>query len=92
MPQLRGGSVLPLAPTYEAVPGVAGARAAKQSPAAGGAGGAGRSDQAEGATSGTGGAAGVAWVPPGGAAVASSDRGVVRGYFGSFARVNSSGW
>jgi hypothetical protein len=31
-------------------------------------------------------------VPPGGAAVASTDRGVVRGYFGSLERVNSSGW
>jgi hypothetical protein len=31
-------------------------------------------------------------VPPGGAAVAGIDRTVVLGYFGSFARVNSSGW
>jgi hypothetical protein len=92
VPQLHGSSGLPLAPVYEAAPGSSTARAGNTSSKAGGAGGAGRSGQAEVGAAGSGGAAGVAWVPPGGAAVASTDRGVVRGYFGSLARVNASGW
>jgi hypothetical protein len=92
VPQLRGRTGLPLAPVYEAAPGSSGARAGSTSSKAGGAGGAGRSGQATFGAAGNGGAAGVAWVPPGGAAVASIDRGVVRGYFGSLARVDASGW
>jgi hypothetical protein len=34
----------------------------------------------------------VPYVPPGGGAVAPLDRGLVLGYFASFARVNASGW
>jgi hypothetical protein len=92
VPQLRGGTGLPLAPAYEAVPGSSGARGVSASPTAGGAGGAAHSRQANGGAAGSGGGAGVAYVPPGGATVASIDRGVVLGYFGSFARVNASGW
>ena len=91
MPELRGGARLPLSPTFESVPGAEGTTAGSTSSKAGGAGGSGRSGQASG-RAGSGGAAGVAWVPPGGGTVASSDRGIVRGYFGSLARVNSSGW
>jgi hypothetical protein len=55
-------------------------------------GGVGHSGQAVGGAAGSAGAAGVPYVPPGGAAVASIDRGVVLGYFASFARLNGSGW
>lgn len=92
VPQLPGGSTrLPLAPAYRAVPGSGSGGAMSQSPNAGGAGGAGVSRQAQGSRDGSG-AAGVAWVPPGGATVASTDRGVVRGYFASSARVSPGDW
>jgi hypothetical protein len=92
VPQLGGSrSALPLAPGYEAVPGSKGATSENAPSTVGRGGGAGHSGQAIGgaAASGTG---GVPYVPPGGAAVASIDRGVVLGYFDSFARVNASGW
>ena len=92
MPQLhRSNSVLPLAPGYESVPGAKGATQESASSTVGRSGGAGHSGQAIGAASG-GGGVGVPFVPPGGAGVASIDRGVVLGYFASFARVNASGW
>ena len=45
-----------------------------------------------GVASASGGGHGVSYVPPGGAAVAPLDRGLVQGYFGSFARIDASGW
>ena len=93
MPQLGGSrSALPLAPGYEAVPGSKGATSEHASSTVGRGGGAGHSGQAIGGAGGSGSGGGVPYVPPGGAAVASIDRGVVLGYFDSFARVNASGW
>jgi hypothetical protein len=92
VPQLGGRSALPLAPGYEAIPGAEGATSQSASTAEGQGGGAGHSGQAIGGAAGSGGGAGVPYVPPGGASVASIDRGVVLGYFASFARVNASGW
>jgi hypothetical protein len=93
VPQLAGSrSALPLAPGYEAVPGSKGTTSENASSTAGRGGGAGHSGQALGGAGGSGNAGGVPYVPPGGAAVASIDRGVVLGYFDSFARVNASGW
>jgi hypothetical protein len=92
VPQLRGGTGLPLAPAYEAVPGTGAVQGASASPNAGGAGGAAHSRQATSGAAGSEGGAGVVYVPPGADSVASIDRGVVLGYFRSFARVNASGW
>jgi hypothetical protein len=93
VPQLgRSNSVLPLAPGYESVPGAKGATDESASSTVGRGGGAGHSGQAIGVGAGSGAGVGVPFVPPGGAAVASIDRGVVLGYFASFARVNASGW
>ena len=93
VPQLGGSrSALPLAPGYEAVPGSKGATSENASSTVGRGGGAGHSGQAIGGAGGSGSGGGVPYVPPGGAAVASIDRGVVLGYFDSFARVNASGW
>jgi hypothetical protein len=93
VPQLGGSrGVLPLTPGYEAIPGSKGATDENASSTVGRGGGAGHSGQAIGGAASSGGGAGVPYVPPGGAAVASIDRGVVLGYFASFARVSASGW
>ena len=92
VPQLGGKGGLPIAPGYEAIPGEKGATDESASSAEGKGGGAGHSGQAIGGAAGSGGGTGVPYVPPGGATVASIDRGVVLGYFASFARVNASGW
>ena len=92
VPQLGGSrSALPLAPGYEPIPGSKGATSENAPSTVGRGGGAGHSGQAIGGAAASG-AGGVPYVPPGGAAVASIDRGVVLGYFDSFARVNASGW
>jgi hypothetical protein len=92
VPELGGRSALPIAPGYESIPGAEGATNESASSAEGQSGGAGHSGQAIGGVAGSGGGAGVPYVPPGGASVAAIDRGVVLGYFASFARVNASGW
>jgi hypothetical protein len=93
VPELGGArGVLPLAPGYEAIPGSKAATAENASSTVGRGGGAGHSGQAIGGAASSGGGSGVPYVPPGGATVASIDRGVVLGYFASFARVNASGW
>ena len=90
VPQLKPGSALPLQPGYEAVKGSRGT-AGEASSASEGAGGA--SSHAGTATAGSvGGGKGSAYVPPGGSSVAAIDRSLILGYFGSFARVNASGW
>jgi hypothetical protein len=92
VPQLGGKSALPIAPGYEAIPGEKGATSESASSAEGQGGGAAHSGQAVRGAAGSAGGTGVPYVPPGGASVASIDRGVVLGYFASFARVNASGW
>ncbi len=90
VPQLRAGTALPLQPGYEAVKGARGAPGENASASEGGGGSTSHSGTATagGGSAGTG----VPYVPPGGSAVAPLDRGLVQGYFGSFARVNASGW
>lgn len=92
VPQLGGRGLLPLAPGYEAIPGAKGATQENASSTVGRGGGAGHSGRAIGGAASSGGGSGVPYVPPGGAAVAPLDRGLVLGYFTSFARVNASGW
>ena len=92
VPQLGGGKTLPIQPGYEAATGTKGAQGENASANANGAGGASHSGQAgAGAASGTE-AGDVPYVAPGSAAVAPVDRRLLRGYFGSFARVSAAGW
>jgi hypothetical protein len=90
VPQLGAGKALPIQPGYEAVKGTKGAKG-EGATSANGAGGASHSGQATAGATGTAGG-GVAYVPPGSAAVAPVDRQLLRGYFGSFARVAAAGW
>ncbi|HET6174052.1 MAG TPA: hypothetical protein VFD90_15685 [Gaiellales bacterium] len=93
VPQLGSSrGALPIAPGYESVPGAKGATNESASSSQGHGGGTGHSGQVVGGAASSGGGTGVPYVPPGGGPVASIDRGVVLGYFGSFARVNASGW
>jgi hypothetical protein len=92
VPQLGAGATLPLQPGYQPVSGAQGPRTERAAATAGGGGGSSHSGRAT-ATSATGGSGrGVPFVPPGGTAVASADRDLLLGYFGSFSRVTSSGW
>jgi hypothetical protein len=90
VPQLGGNKTLPIQPGYEAVKGAKGGKGEGAS-SANGAGGASHSGQASGATSSSK-AAGVAYVPPGGSSITPSERRLLIGYFGSFARVTAAGW
>ncbi len=90
VPQLGGNKTLPIQPGYEAVKGAKGGKGEGAS-SANGAGGASHSGQAAAATSSSK-AAGVAYVPPGGSAITPSERRLLIGYFGSFARVTAAGW
>jgi hypothetical protein len=90
VPQLGGSKSLPIQPGYEAVKGTKGGKGEGAS-SANGAGGASHSGQASAATSSST-AAGVAYVPPGGSSITPSERRLLIGYFGSFARVTAAGW
>ena len=88
VPQLGGGSRLPIEPGYEAVQGSRGAEGTSASSAQG-AGGASHTGRA-GGPSGRG--AGQDYVPPGSAKVPPWDRLLLLSYFGSYARLTATGW
>jgi hypothetical protein len=92
VPQLAGGKTLPIQPGYETAKGTKGGQGENASADANGAGGASHSGRA-----GAGAAIGseardVPYVAPGSSSVAPADRRLLRGYFGSFARVSAAGW
>jgi hypothetical protein len=88
VPQLRGGSRLPIQPGYVAVRGARGGAGTSSTPGAGGAGARGAQVDAQGG----GGGNGLAYVPPGDSTVQAGLRGLLLGYFGSSLSLKFSGW